>query len=373
MKELILLLIGLMLNPIIFIPLSAAFAVWAVRMIASLVVYYRSSYYKVTHLHYHSAMNDLGRYGEYLTCRCLHKYERRGAKLLFNLYLPKGEDETSEIDVLMICKKGIFVFESKNYSGWIFGKENGFYWYQTLPRGRRRSCKERFYNPIMQNRTHIKCLSEIVGDSVPLMSVVVFSERCTLKNVWVYGSTPVVKRNDLCHTVDEICRRAPDCLSADGIGRIYSDLYTYTQVGADVKKRHIENIHASVFEHSPAGTSEQFPQPETEEAVTAGEDPIDICQESEPAASGSAEEVAPAAAAEPVAEPSAEKPVAESTEEPSAAPAAEKSEPPKCPFCGGTLVIRTAKRGQNIGQTFYGCSNFPKCRYTRKIDRKMGE
>ena len=35
-----------------------------------------------------------------------------------------------------------------------------------------------------------------------------------------------------------------------------------------------------------------------------------------------------------------------------------------CPKCSGELVERTAKRGPTAGQTFLGCSNFPKCRYT---------
>ncbi len=38
-----------------------------------------------------------------------------------------------------------------------------------------------------------------------------------------------------------------------------------------------------------------------------------------------------------------------------------------CPNCGGNLVIRTAKRGANIGSKFYGCSNYPNCKYTRDI------
>lgn len=38
-----------------------------------------------------------------------------------------------------------------------------------------------------------------------------------------------------------------------------------------------------------------------------------------------------------------------------------------CPNCGGKLVIRTAKRGTNIGSQFYGCSNYPNCKYTRNI------
>jgi len=37
-----------------------------------------------------------------------------------------------------------------------------------------------------------------------------------------------------------------------------------------------------------------------------------------------------------------------------------------CPKCGSELIKRTARQGQNTGQTFLGCSNFPKCRYTKK-------
>ncbi|HAS6359592.1 TPA: hypothetical protein I7232_21760, partial [Vibrio vulnificus] len=31
------------------------------------------------------------------------------------------------------------------------------------------------------------------------------------------------------------------------------------------------------------------------------------------------------------------------------------------------LVMRTAKRGQNKGNQFYGCSSYPRCRYTKDI------
>ena len=39
----------------------------------------------------------------------------------------------------------------------------------------------------------------------------------------------------------------------------------------------------------------------------------------------------------------------------------------KCPLCGGSLVLRTAKKGPYSGNQFYGCSNYPECRYTRNI------
>jgi restriction system protein len=39
-----------------------------------------------------------------------------------------------------------------------------------------------------------------------------------------------------------------------------------------------------------------------------------------------------------------------------------------CPRCGSELVLRTAKKGPRTGTSFYGCSAFPKCRYTQSID-----
>lgn len=36
-----------------------------------------------------------------------------------------------------------------------------------------------------------------------------------------------------------------------------------------------------------------------------------------------------------------------------------------CPQCGEALVLRTAKKGKNPGKQFYGCSSFPRCRYTK--------
>ena len=38
-----------------------------------------------------------------------------------------------------------------------------------------------------------------------------------------------------------------------------------------------------------------------------------------------------------------------------------------CPRCGSELVVRTAKKGANVGNMFYGCSNFPRCRFVRNI------
>jgi hypothetical protein len=52
------------------------------------------------------------------------------------------------------------------------------------------------------------------------------------------------------------------------------------------------------------------------------------------------------------------------------APAVKDSEPapPKCPKCDSEMILRTAKRGDNKGKQFYGCSRYPKCRQMINVD-----
>ena len=38
--------------------------------------------------------------------------------------------------------------------------------------------------------------------------------------------------------------------------------------------------------------------------------------------------------------------------------------PPMCPTCGEAMVLRTAKKGSNVGRSFWGCAQYPKCRQT---------
>lgn len=40
---------------------------------------------------------------------------------------------------------------------------------------------------------------------------------------------------------------------------------------------------------------------------------------------------------------------------------------PKCPKCESAMLKRVAKGGANMGQAFWGCSAFPKCRGTRPV------
>ena len=72
-----------------------------------------------------------GEYGEDRIYDILQKVDGYKATLA-NCYLPKGNGETAEVDLIFLHESGIYVFESKNYSGWIFGSENQKYWTQSF-------------------------------------------------------------------------------------------------------------------------------------------------------------------------------------------------------------------------------------------------
>lgn len=271
--------------------------------------YKLGSYYKITHTSYFSLRRDTGKYGEYLIYEYLKSYENIGVKFLFNIYVPKESNDTTEIDVLMISRKGLFVFESKNYGGWIFGNDYQKYWYQTLPAGRRKSHKEKFFNPVLQNNIHIKYLKTILGNEIPMYSIITFSERCRLKNVIINNpNIKIVTRGYVFQLICQLCNSIPnDILTHEQINDIYNTLYPYTQVNQAIKTQHIENINnnykninfkSSILENNSDGN--------------------DL----------------------------------------------------SCPVCGAKLILRVAKSGNHVGEKFYGCSNFPKCKYIHEYSDK---
>lgn len=84
---------------------------------------------------------------------------------------------TTQIDHIIISTHGIFVIETKNYSGWIFGTENSSYWTQVIYKN-----KNKFQNPLRQNYKHIKTLQTITQLPFSIFhSVIVFAGDATFK------------------------------------------------------------------------------------------------------------------------------------------------------------------------------------------------
>jgi len=208
------------------------------------IFYRRSSYYQITKKPF-STLNK-GEFGEYLIWRELKKFEKKGGRFLFNLYIPKLNDETTEVDVVLIHPKGFFVIESKNYNGWIFGNEKNRYWTQTLPMGRGyESNKERFYNPLRQNGSHIKHLKGILSNSIKMWSVIVFSDECTFKDLTVSSDKTykVIQLRQLKSVIDQLIKDTEDDIfSETDIQWMYEELLPFTNEDNVVKELHIEKL-----------------------------------------------------------------------------------------------------------------------------------
>jgi hypothetical protein len=220
------------------LPIVVMIAIIITYSIYQRKVYMKSEYFAATKTHYSTMRRDSGLYGEYLIYRQLTRLE--GSKrFLFNCYLPKNDGSTSEVDVILLHSSGIYVFESKNYSGWIFGTETQRMWTQTFRTGR----KEKFYNPIMQNSTHVKWLMNIFPDidKSVFFSIIVFSERCELKKINLTTSDHIVlKRSYLLRAfVDKIKN---EVLPDDIIESMYQKLYPFTQTTEAMKTAHIDKI-----------------------------------------------------------------------------------------------------------------------------------
>lgn len=93
--------------------------------------------------------------------------------------LPDGEGSTTQIDHLLLSPYGLFVIETKNYKGWIFGGERQKTWTQKLYKN-----SYKFQNPIHQNYKHIKVLEQLLADIIEpdqLHSVIVFMPDAVFK------------------------------------------------------------------------------------------------------------------------------------------------------------------------------------------------
>lgn len=206
--------------------------------------YYKSEYYNETKVPYMVMARDTGKYGEYLSYHYLRDYTNLGGKFLFNTYLPMENNKTTEIDLILLYPFGIFVIESKNYSGWIFGNEKDKYWTQVLSTGKGKSEKKQFYNPIAQNKGHIRQLRKYIPEKIPIYSMIVFSERCELKNITTSSTnTKVIKRDQLRWNIDMIKLQCP--IEQEEIDRIYQQLYPYTKVTDEVKQQHIRQLETN--------------------------------------------------------------------------------------------------------------------------------
>lgn len=179
-----------------------------------------------------------GMLGEDTIYQYLIDHGVRKSQILRNVYLPTDDDsdEKTEIDMLVISRKGILVLECKNYSGHIYGKSYRRYWVQYL--GNRQTF--RFYSPIFQNRAHIRHVRQLLGSSkTPIIPFTLV----TRKGKWKISDLSPDDHFCVYTSFFDECSRLPSVnLSKQDIEALVELFKPYTNASDDVKTAHAKRI-----------------------------------------------------------------------------------------------------------------------------------
>lgn len=150
-----------------------------------------------------------------------------------NYMLALQEGKSSQIDHIVINRYGVFVIETKNYAGRIYGRDNQESWTQVLKYGK---IKNHFYSPVKQNATHIYRLKSLLPQDTPVTSVIVF----------VRGNTKYIQSSCTYPLADvkRVLKTNPSNreLTAQKMEQIYRALLLQAEKNAITTKEHVKNI-----------------------------------------------------------------------------------------------------------------------------------
>lgn len=199
---------------------------------------------------------------------------------LGDLTLPTAQG-TTQIDHIVLSRSGVFVIETKNMSGWIFGDARQARWTQILP-----GHKAQFQNPLRQNYHHVKVVQDLLG-----------LRRDQLENLVVFVGSAEPRTEMPPNVFWDMDDLFLYIASQKAVHFTESDLQGFAQKlrakalggGQETRDAHVQHLREKAFrkEHDLAS----------------------------------------------------------------------------CPRCGAALIARTNRQ---TGQSFYGCSRYPKCRGTRQ-------
>ena len=97
-----------------------------------------------------------------------------GKQYVINNFMFRVGNKTCQIDHIVINKNGVYVIETKNYSGAIYGTADDKYWIQKLG-----SKTNKIYSPVKQNAAHVYNLSCVLSKHIYLTSLIVFVQNNT--------------------------------------------------------------------------------------------------------------------------------------------------------------------------------------------------
>lgn len=199
-----------------------------------------------------------------------------------NLLLP-APDGTTQVDHVIVSRYGVFVIETKNMRGWIYGRADEATWTQNIYGN-----KTKFQNPLRQNHKHVMAVAGALGVApTTIHPIITFQGSAEFRTPMPNNVT----------------------VGAGFIGHIRTftnPVYTEVEI-----TRMVELLQEATRTSTLANQRAHVQALRARNDETRGQ---------------------------------------------------------LCPRCGEPLVIRIASRGERAGHRFWGCSSYPKCRYTRDLD-----
>lgn len=240
--------------------------------------------------------------------------------ILHDIYLEVGE-LSAQIDYLIITRKRVYVLECKNLIGNIEIDNAGRFIRTYEINGKK--YREGIYSPITQNERHLTVLKELRKASKNNIITKFLFE----KNFDEAYKSLVVLANSKTYLNDRYAKKEikSQVIRADQIINTIKSMEEDTKLSSMNEKemREFADFFLSVSKPNKSDYARKY------------EELISLEQEQQ---SNNAKDVPP------------------------------KSNESICPKCGKQLIIRTATKGNNAGNKFWGCTGFPYCRYIQNID-----
>ncbi len=272
--------------------------------------------------------------------------------VLHDVYIADPAGNGAQIDFLVITPYVNVLIECKNLFGNIEINNKGDF-IRTIEYGKKRY-KEGLYSPITQNERHMRVFKECRKATKGLISGALMEMGFdNFNKSLIVLANPKTVVND---------RYAPKDVKKQVI-RADQLIATLREMRSDVKssKKEMLALGEKILTYNIEERKDYFAKFEElqkdAEAKSVDDESVEGNQIEETKENADDAEMAE------------EKPQVKND----AMNEAENSSKKVCPRCGRELVLRTAKKGNNQGNQFWGCSGFPKCRYIESIESEASE
>ena len=182
--------------------------------------------------------------GEKRVKKILQRLSNKKYIVINDIMVPSDSDiKHTQIDHIVISTHGIFVIETKNYSGIVYGKANSEYWYKDTG-----SRVLKFRNPLKQNYAHIMGLQKALNmKQESFISIAAFSDKCIL-NIDNDTDSNVVNFKDLKSTIKSY---RDILIDKSQLITIKDKIYEYNIHSSKIRDKHAKVVQRKIDSEKP--------------------------------------------------------------------------------------------------------------------------